>query len=159
MSCAPDHNILPLALFNCENRRQRIVLHTHTGDRLAQFLLVRVRQQHNRFVAVVYLAIGEARLIGKNELDMIVAGNISRGDNRELAPVDVAIETDRANQPAGNAAPHRSAVPHPIAFNVVHIARASQQLVHTFLAGNRDAYDAGFLLRTHRWGASNQGAD
>ena len=89
---APDDGLLPLALFNREDGRQRIVLDLHRCYRLAQLVLVRMRQQHDRLVAMIHLAVGKARLIRKDELNMILPGNVGRGDDRELAPVDLAIE-------------------------------------------------------------------
>ena len=41
---APDDRILPLALFDGEDRRQRIVLDVHSAHGLAQLVLVGMRQ-------------------------------------------------------------------------------------------------------------------
>ena len=45
------------------------------------------------FVAMIHLAVGEAGLIGDDELDVILAGNVGGGDDGELAPVDAAVES------------------------------------------------------------------
>ena len=69
--------------------RQRIVFDLHCADGFAQFVLVGMREQHDRLLAVVHLAVGKAGLIGDDELNAILAGNIGCGDDRELAPVNV----------------------------------------------------------------------
>ena len=45
---APHNRVLPLALFDGEDRRQRIVLDVHGADRFAQLVLVGMREQHDR---------------------------------------------------------------------------------------------------------------
>ena len=65
-----------LALFNGEDGRQRLIFNVHGGDSFAHFVLVRMRQQQDGLVAVIYLAIGQARLIGHDELDVILPGNV-----------------------------------------------------------------------------------
>jgi hypothetical protein len=45
---APHNLILPLALFDGEDGRQRIVFDLHGGDGFAQFVLVGMRQKQNR---------------------------------------------------------------------------------------------------------------
>ena len=119
------------------------------ADGLAQFVLVRMREQNDRLVAVVHLAVGKAGLVGDDELDVILAGNIGGGDDGELAPVDAAVKGDGADEPARNGAAHGGPVPHALALDVVDIARAAQQLVHPFLAGDGGANDAGFRMRAH----------
>ena len=145
--------VLALALFNGEDRRQRIVFDAHGGDGFAQLVLVRVRKQQDGFIAVVHLAVGEAGLIGKDELNVILAGNVDGGDDGELAPVDARVEVDGANEAARNGAAHRGPVPHAFALDVVDIARAAQQLVHAFFAGDGGANDAGFRARAHGRGS------
>ena len=121
----------------------------HRADGFAQLVLVGMREQHDRLLAVIHLAVGEAGLIGNDELNVVFAGNIGGGDDGELAPVDAAIEGDGADEPARNCAAHRGSVPHAFAFHVVHIAGAAQQLVHAFLSGNGGANDAGCRMRAH----------
>ena len=131
---------------------QRLVLDLHRGHGFAQLVFVRMRQQQDRFVAVIHLAVGQAGLIGHDELNVILAGNIGGGDDGEFAPVDATVKADGANEPARNGAANGGAVPHAFALDVVHIARAAQQLVHAFLAGDGGANDAGFLARAHGFG-------
>ena len=63
---------------------------SHGGHGFAQLVLVGMREQHDGFIAVIHLAIGKAGLIGNDELDVILAGNVGGGDDGELAPVDAA---------------------------------------------------------------------
>ena len=64
----------------------------------AHLVLVRMRHQHDRFVPVVHFAVGEAGLVGKDELNVIVPGNIGRGNNGKLGPVDASSKKiDRIN--------------------------------------------------------------
>ena len=65
-------------------------------------MFVRVCEKKNCFVAVVDLAVGEAGLIGNDELDVVFAGNIGGGDDGEFTPVDAAIKADGADEAAGN---------------------------------------------------------
>ena len=90
---APDDLILALAFFDGEDRRA--AARTQCAQRscgLAQLVLVRVREQHDGLVAVVHLALGEAGLVGNDQLDMIVAGNIGGSHDGEFAPVDAAVK-------------------------------------------------------------------
>ena len=105
---------------------------------------------------MIHLAVGQAGLIGDDELNAILAGNIGGGDDGEFAPVDAAIKSDGANESARNCAAHRGAIPHAFALHVVDVARAAQQLVHPFLAGDGGANDAGFRMRAHGWEAANR---
>ncbi len=89
---APDDDLLSLALFDGEDGRQRIVFDVHGVHGFAQLVLVGVREQDDGFVAVIDLAVGEAGLVGDDELDVILAGNIGGGDDGEFGPVDAAIE-------------------------------------------------------------------
>jgi hypothetical protein len=52
-----------------------------------------MRQQNDRLVAVVHLSISQARLVGNDQLNMILAGNIGRGHDGELTPVDATRRT------------------------------------------------------------------
>ena len=61
-----------------------------------------MRKEQDGFFAMIHLAVGEARLVGDDELDAILAGNVGGSDNCEFAPVDAAIKGDGANQPARN---------------------------------------------------------
>ena len=67
--CAPDDLVLPLALFDGEDRRQRIVFDFHRAERFAQFVLIGMREEQNRFLAMIHLAVGEAGLIRNDELN------------------------------------------------------------------------------------------
>ncbi len=148
---APNNDVLPLALFDGEDRRQRVVFDAYGGHGLAQFLLARVRQQHDRFLAVVHLPVSKAGLVRNDELDVILAGNIGGGDDSELAPINALIKDDGANEPARDGTANSGAVLHAFAFHVVHIARAAQQLVDSLFAGDGSAYDAGCRMRAHGW--------
>ena len=108
-----------------------------------------MREEQDRLFAMIHLAISEARLIGDDELDAILAWDVGGGDDCEFAPVDAAVKCDGANQPARNRAAHCGSVPHAVAVDIVHITRAAQQLVHAFLAGNVGANDAGCRRRAH----------
>ncbi len=64
-------------------------------------VLVRMRKQHNRLVAMVHLAVGQARLIGHNELNVILAGNILRGDNANSLQSMRRSKANLSNEPRG----------------------------------------------------------
>jgi hypothetical protein len=113
-------------------------------------------QEYNGFVAVIHFAIGETRLIGKDELNVIVAGDVGSSDNGEFAPVNVSIEANRANQAAWNGAADGRPMPHAFALDVVNVPGAAQQFVDPFLSGDGGANDAGFRMRAHVGKASDQ---
>jgi hypothetical protein len=94
---APDDYVLPLALFNGEDRLQRLIFDPHGTNGFTQFVLVRMREEQDGFFAMIHLAVGEAGLIGDDELDAILAGNIGGSDDCELAPVDAAVKSNGAN--------------------------------------------------------------
>src|ERR1035438_7161272 len=146
---APHNHIPPLALFHSEDRGQRIVFNLHCVGGFPHLVFVRMSQKDNSFVAVIYFAVSETRLIGKDELNVILAGNVSSGDNGEFAPVDIAVETDGANKSARNRAANGSPMPHTLALDVVNVPSAAQQFVDPFLSGNGGANDAGFRMRAH----------
>ena len=147
--CAPNDQILPLALLDTEDGRQRIVLDLHPAKSFAQFVLIGMREKKNRFLTMIHLAVGEAGLIGNDELNDVFAGNVGSGDNRELAPVDTAVEGDGADEPARNRAAHRGSVPHALAFHVIDVAGAAHQLVHALFSGNGGTNDASCRMRVH----------
>ena len=146
---APDNYILPFALFNRENWRQRFIFDTHRSDGLAQLVLVRMGQQDDGLVAMTDYPVREAGLVGEDELNMIFPGNIRRGDDCKFGPIDALVEADGANESARNRASHSSPWPHALAVNVVHVTGTTEQLVHSFLAGDGSANDAGFRIRAH----------
>ena len=90
--------MLLFAFFDGEDRRQQIVFNVHGAHGFAHLVLVGVRDEQDGFFAVIDLAVGEAGLIGRDHLDLILAGNIGRGDYGEFAPVDLAVEADGANE-------------------------------------------------------------
>ena len=147
---APDDQVLPLTLLDGEEGGSGSYSIFTAPSGFAQFVLVGMREEKNRLLAVIHLAVGEAGLIGNDELNDIFAGNVGSGDDRELAPVDAAIEGDGADEPAGNGAAHRGSVPHALAFHVIDVARAAHQLVHALFSGNGGANDAGCRMRAHR---------
>ena len=51
-------------------------------DGLAQFVLVGMREKQDRLFAMIHLAVGQAGLIGDDELNVIFAGNVGGGDDR-----------------------------------------------------------------------------
>ena len=146
---APHNRVLPLAVFNRQHRLQRLVFDIHRMHSFAQLVLVSVRQQHNRFFAVVHHAVGQDRLIGVDQLNMIFTRNVGRGYDCEFSPVDPPIKTNRPDQPARNRAPNSRAKPHALALNVVQILCAAQQLVDALFSGDGGSNDAGFLARNH----------
>ena len=81
---APHDQVLPLTLLNGEEVRQRIVLDLHRAEGFAQFVLIGMREEKNRLLAMIHLAVGEAGLIRNDELNDIFAGNVGSGDHREL---------------------------------------------------------------------------
>ena len=146
---APDDNVLTLALFNGEDRRQRLILDFDRRHGLAQLVFVRMRQQQDGLVAVVDDSVGKAGLIGKDDVDVILAGNIGGGDDCEFVPVDAGIIADGTNESARDGAANGGSEPHALALHVVHVAGAAQQFVHAFLAGDGCSNDAGFRARAH----------
>jgi hypothetical protein len=147
---------LTLALLDREDRRQRFVLDMHGLHGLAQLVLVRVRQQKDRFFAMIHHAVGKAGLIGHDQLNVIVAGmSAAETTVNWLQSMRRSKPMDRM-KPARNGAAHGRSIPHALALNVVHIARAAQQLIHSLLAGDGGANDAGCLARVHGLGKSER---
>ena len=132
----PDDWVAALTFLDGEDWWERIVFDAHSIYGLAQFVLVRMRQQKNRFVAVVHLAVGQAGLIGNDQLNDILAGDVVGGDDGELGPIDAAIIEDGADEASWDGTANSCAVPHALAFDVVHIKRAPHYFVRPFLAGD-----------------------
>ncbi len=109
---APDDHLLPLALFDGEDRRQGIVFDLHRTHRLAHSVTVGVGQQHNWLFAVVHPAVGHAGLIGNDQVDVIFARHIRCSNDRELAPVNVAVECNGTNDSPRNRAANGSSAYH-----------------------------------------------
>ena len=109
-----------------------------------------MREEKNRLLAMIYLAVGEAGLIGNDELNDVFARDVGSGYDREFTPLNEAVESDGADEPARNRAAHRGSVPHALAFYVVDVAGAAYQLVHALFSGNGCANDAGCRMRIHR---------
>src|ERR1039458_1580594 len=153
---APDYYILAFALFNREDRWQRIAFDANSCDSFAKFLLIGVWQQNHRLIAVIYLLMSQAWLVREDQLDVVLSGNVCGGNNRELTPVDVLVKCDRADDAARNRTPDCSAVAHALALHIVNVTGAPQQFVHAFLTGDRGSYDAGFRARIHGKGSRFQ---
>jgi hypothetical protein len=151
----PDDDVLALALLNGEDRRQRLVFNFHRGDGLAKLVLGSVGEQNDGFVAMIHHPIGEARLIGEDDLDVIFAGDVGSRDDGEFSPIDAAVVGDGADETAGDRTTDSSSVNHAIACDVIDVAGTAQQLVHAFLAGDGSANNAGFLARSHDWEGLN----
>src|ERR1035441_6553841 len=63
---APHDHILSLAVFNCEHRRQRVVLDVYCSYCFAHLLFVRMREEKNSLFAVIHLPVrSEERRVGK----------------------------------------------------------------------------------------------
>ena len=105
---------------------------------------------------MIHHAVGKAWLIGHDQLNVIVSRNVGGGDDRELAPIDAAVKADGSDEAARDGTAHGRSMPHAFALNVVHIARPPQQLIHSLLAGDGGANDAGCLARVHGLGKSER---
>ena len=146
---APHDYVLPFAFFDGEHGGKRFVFDMDGRDSLPQLLLVAMRDQHDGLFAMVYIPVGKTRLIRKDQLDVILAGNIGCGYDRKLIPIDLGVERDRPDQSPGDGASDGSAVPHPFAIDVIDVTRATGQLIHALLSGDGGADDAGFRARAH----------
>ncbi len=124
--------------------------------RFTDLMLVGVRDEQDRFFAVIDLAVGKAGLIGNDHLDVILAWNIRSRDDGEFNPVDLAIKGDGANDAARDCAANGGSVPHAFTLDVVNITRCASQLVYAFLAGDGGADDAVFRRLAHGWGSAKR---
>src|SRR5581483_2095637 len=103
----------------------------------------------DRFIAVIYASIGEAGLIGHDELDVIFAGHVSRGHDGELTPVDARIKRDGTDDAARNGAAHRGPMPQAFALEIVYVARPAHEFVYTLFARDSRANNTGCCMRAH----------
>ena len=110
--------------------RQFFDFDAHVAARFFQQILVRMRQQHDRFFRMIDDFVGEIRLIVEDQRDVVFAGNVFGGDDGELVPGNVAFERDVLDSPArqpgcapsrraacpGNVRCHRRTAPAPVTF-------------------------------------------
>ena len=109
-----------------------------------QRLLVGMRHQQNRLGDVLHSVHGQARLIGIDQRDVVLAGNVSMigGDeaSREVDP-----STD--NLPAWNRGTNRRSIQHARETQIVDVFRGAGNLCVTVLPAN---IGADWPLRTLR---------
>ena len=119
------------------------------GGGFSQLLPVGMREQHDGFIAVIDVSVGEAGLVIEDELDVVLAGDVKGGDDREFRPVDAGIEVDGADETARYGAANCGAVPEALEVEIVEIARAAEQLVDALFARDGSADDASWGSRIH----------
>ena len=145
---------LPLAFFDREHGRQGIVLDGNRFDRFRQRVAIRMGQQKNRLFRMVDHAIREARLIVFDQRDIVFPGNVLRGDDDKLAPVDFGPEGYLLDFAAWDAAADRGAIEHARQRDVVNVPCSSRDFVAPFLSRRGQADDAIVLhvkLGTNIW--------
>ena len=150
---APDHRFLLFALFDGEDGRHRIVLNVHGVHGFAHL----VSCQDARSAEWLRRNDSPGRRQGRVDRPRSAESRFSPGMSAAVTTVNslqsiLRSKPMRADEPARNGAAHRGPMPHAFALDIVDVARCAPQFVHTFLAGNGGANDAGFRMRAHGWG-------
>jgi hypothetical protein len=86
-------------------------------------------------------AIRKTGLIIVDERNTIFAGNVFRGNDDKLLPIDFGAEADFGDPAAGNAAANGRAEEHVRQFHVIDIASLTGDLVAPLQAGNGSTDD------------------
>ena len=95
---------------------------------------VLVAEHEDGLFRVVHFAIDEKRLVHLDQVHIVLARNVFRGDDHDVVPVVVGIETDFFDDAAGNRGSQRDAVEAMGKMDVVDVLRDAGQLVGTFFA-------------------------
>ena len=98
------------------------------------FSAVLVAEHEDGLFRVVHFAIDEERLVHFDQVHIIFARDVLRGDDDDVVPVVVGIETDLFDDAAGNRGSQRDAVQAMGKMVVVDVLRDAGQLVGTFFA-------------------------
>ena len=122
---APDDCAFRERILDRENRGQRFDVDLHRAPRFLQQILVRMRQQDDRFFGMVDEFGGEAGLIVHDQRDFVLAGNVGGRDDREFVPGNAVAVANAADAPARDAAAHGHAVDHVRKGEVVHVLGAA----------------------------------
>src|SRR5258708_29932243 len=98
---------------------------------------VRMSQQQNRLLRMIHDIFGQARLIIRNQCNMIFSRNILCRDDHKFVPGHFVAETDTLDPAPRDLAPDGRSIDDPGHGNVVHVPRRARDLVASFFAGNR----------------------
>src|SRR6267143_5777459 len=112
-------------ILNREDGGQRVNVDLYRAPPFLEKIFVRVSQQYDRLLGVVYELVREARLIVRDRGNFIFAWNILGGDDRELAPGDSVAIADAADASSRDTTAHGHAVDHSRKGEVIHILGAA----------------------------------
>ncbi len=98
-----------------------------------------MREQQDRFFRMIYKVGREVRLVIQNQRNVVCAGNVFGGDDREFVPGNVAFERDVFDPAARGWAAHRHAVKHVGKRQIIDVKRLTRDFLAAFFAGERFA--------------------
>jgi hypothetical protein len=112
-------------------------LYAHVSSCFFYQVLVFVREQQDRLFRVVDEICGEIWLIVQDQRDVVSSRNIFRGDNRELIPREIALESDLLDRSACGGASHRCAVKHVRKRKIIDVERGAGNFLPALFPGKR----------------------
>ena len=137
---APDDLAARQRIVDGKYRRQRLVFDRHPAPRLVGPRAIGMGDEDDGLFRMIDLLEGEIRLVVGDQLDAVAAGNVGRGDDDVVGPVDPGVEADGGDAAARNGAAHGDAVQHARLPHVVHVERLPGHLGAPFLAPDRPSH-------------------
>jgi len=100
-----------------------------------------VGEQDYRLFRMVDDSVCQIGLVIQNQRDVVLAGDVLRGDDREFIPRDFAFKDNPKDAAARARTPERSAIQHAGKGEVVDVAGLPGNLVAPFFSGHRPTDD------------------
>jgi hypothetical protein len=105
---------------------------------LFERLAIVMREQHDWFLGMIDAIVRQVRLVIENQRNPIAAGNIARGDDREIGSRARGPEIDPLDVPARHRAAHGRAIQHAGKREIVDVPRLPGNLRAALEAGQRE---------------------
>jgi len=128
---------------NREHGGERLVVDADGCDGGWEPVFVRMGEQDDGLFGMIDDGVGEAGLVGKDELDVVVAWNVGGGDEDEFRPVDGGVVVDGEDASAWDGTADGCAVPEAGPGEVVDVLGTASDLGEALFAELRGADDAG----------------
>src|SRR5712692_8695777 len=139
---APDHLLLVQGILDGKDRIERLKLDLYGAPCFFKQVFVRVREQNHRLFGMVHDAVGEIRLVMRNQRHEVLAGDVLRRNDGEFIPGDALAECNPANASTSAGAADGCAVQHSGEAEIVHVARLAGYFVAPFFSGNGSPHQA-----------------
>ena len=109
---APDDFLLFQRVFQRKDRRQFFVFDAHIAPRFFEPVLVLMSEQNDWLFGMIHKVVGKIRLVVEDQRNIVLAGNVFRGNDRELIPRNLAFEGNVFDAAPGNRTAHGDAAKH-----------------------------------------------